>query len=202
MHKISHLNSQRANYSSKEEYIFIHNNKVNKKFKRSSHLIAKRNLPRIITLAAIVLILVGASSFTANRTGFLPIKILLETEEPIGHVEEIDIGEYIDEYPELDDIPRITRIKYQVYGTDASVNTVALDYKQKLQDDGYKLKYTGSRTIRGISVDYFGFVKGLTVVGIVMTSEDVGSLKNFDTVVLYTTGGLFAYKDVISMYGF
>lgn len=200
MHKICYINSHKAKFSPKEEYIIIRHKQGHRRIKKTVEHPLKKNLPRVVTLAAIILILVGASSFTAHRGGFLPLKIFLDTEEPIGDASEIDVDKYMKEYPQLNDLPNLNKIKHKLYGTDASINTVAVDYKQRLRNKGYKLKYTGTKTIRGISLDYFGFTKGLTVVGIVMTSDGISQFKNYDTVVLYTTGNLFAYKDAISWY--
>lgn len=207
MQKIFDLKPNSAAYT-KEEYIIIHHkknnnhhiyNKTNKKTSKKTQIKPKRTKRRIGTIGVlcIVLLVIGASGFQA---GYLPIKSLLKIHEPIGVTGEINIDDCVELIPAIANTPSIDRIKHKLFTSDRSVNEIALDYKQRLERDGYKLEYVGKETIRGVTVDYFGFVRGITAIGIIM-AEDGANMFGSGTFVLYSTGGIFAYTELIDQYG-
>ena len=166
--------------------------------KKSHFNYRRRAVKSIIKLTAVLLIIGGIGTFAFNA-GFLPIKDFLEVREPVGRSEEIDIANFMKEYPELEDIPNLENINSGIYGTDASVDTVANDYKNKLESEGYSLKYEGTGTHGGSDFQYYGYLKGITAVGIVTTSDTNGKFEH-DTVVMYTTGNAFDYQQILEWY--
>ena len=166
---------------------------------KKSHFIHRRSTIKIIISVVLVLVIVGGIGSIALNIGFLPIKEFLEVREPIGRSEEIELSSFMQEYPELEEIPNIENINCGVYGTEAHSDAVFYDYKNRLENDGYVLKYEGTGTHDGSDFHYYGFLKGITAVGIVTTSDTDGKFE-YDTVVMYTTGNAFDYKDILEWY--
>jgi hypothetical protein len=168
----------------------------NHTFNKKTGYNRRRNIVKVFALLVTVLLL-GIGGFVSYNAGFIPIKELLETQEPIGKAEEINIDEYMDEYPEIENIPNLDKLKYKAYGTDESIDAVANDYKQKLENDGYSIKYEGTVYKRGIPFQCYGFLKRFTAVGIIMTS-DANVTFGHETRVLYTTGSVFDYREIMN----
>ncbi len=203
MARMFNLKSSSTAYT-KEEYIIIYHkknnnhhiyNKTNKKISTRPKC-TKRRIGTIGVLC-IVLLILCASGYQA---GFIPLKSLLVVREPMGVTGEINMDECIEMTPAIANIPSINRLKHKLFTSDKSINIVALDYKQRLEKRGYRLEYVGKENIRGITVSYFGFVRGITAIGIIMT-EDENSLLGSGTLVLYTTGSVFAYNRILKWYG-
>ena len=203
MAKMCNLKSNSTTYT-EEEYIIIHhkNNNNHNIYRKTNKKIstkpksAKRRIETIGALC-IVLLILCASGYQA---GFTPLKSLLKVYEPIGVTGEINIDDCVDMIPAIANTPSIDKLKHKLFTSDRSVNEIALNYKQRLEKKGYKLEYVGKETIRGVTVDYFGFVRGITAVGIIM-AEDGANMFGSGTFVLYSTGGIFAYKELIDQYG-
>ena len=156
-----------------------------------------RRRKTVKVLALLVTVLLGIGGFVTYNAGFIPIKELLEIQEPIGNAEEINIDEPMDKYPEIKNIPHIYKLKHRLYRTDVSMDAVANDYQKKLEDNGYTLKYDGIIYYKGIPFQYYGFLKGFTMIGIIMTSAENVSFGH-ETMVLYTTGSVFDYNRIIT----
>lgn len=159
----------------------------------------RRNIVKLLIIFISITILLGICGSIAYNAGFIPIKEFLEVQEPIGDAEEIDIDEPIKKYPEIKDIPYIDKLKYKIYGTNESIDAVANDYKIKLENNGYRVLYEGKVYKKEIPFQYYGFLKGFTAVGIIMTSDKNVSL-NHKTMVLYSTGSAFDYRNLIMWY--
>jgi len=157
----------------------------------------RRNIVRVLALLVSITALLGIGGFAAYNAGFIPIKELLEIQEPIGNAEEINIDEPMDKYPEIKSIPYIDKLKYKVYGVDESMDAVANDYQKKLENNGYSVKYEGIIYKRGTPFQYHGFLKGFTAIVIIMTSDGNVSFGH-ETMVLYTTGSVFDYREIIA----
>ncbi len=169
----------------------------NRTFNEKTGYNRRRKIVKVLALFVTVTVLLGIGGFVTYNAGFIPIKELLETQEPIGNTEEINIDEYMDEYPEIKNIPNLDNLKYKAYETDESIDAVANDYKLKLENDGYSIKYEGTVYKRGIPFQYYGFLKRFTAVGIIMTS-DVNVTFGNETKVLYTTGSIFEYREIMN----
>lgn len=159
----------------------------------------KLTVVKKIIYVFVFLIIVGGIATLINNAGLLPIKDFLDIQEPIGDNEEITIESYMEEYPELKEIPNFKNINYGVYGSDASEEAIADEYKDKLISDGYYLKYQGTGTHDGSDFQYYGYLKGITAVGIVTTS-DTEEKFDHETVVMYTTGFASDYIDILKWY--
>lgn len=154
-----------------------------------------KNIKRILSIF-IVMTLCGVFAF---NMGYMPIKAFLNVPEPIGCAGEINADDYMSEYSVLKGIPKLDKIKYKIFVSDASLETVANNYEYDLEKQGYKLDYSGTITKKGITFHYYGFVKGITAIGIILT-DDVEDLFGHETAVLSTIGNIYDYKEVINWY--
>ncbi len=168
------------------------------KFDKPPQIKHKKKTMRIL-IVAVVLLLVGTVICAAYATGFIPITNLLSVKKPVGDSVELNVDDYLQEYPELNEIPNLDKIKKAAYGTDESVDAVVSDYRQKLEKEGYSLKYEGSGDFNGKSFQYYGFLKGLTAVVVIATSDGNNEL-GYETEVLYTTGNALDFKAIIDWY--
>ena len=131
--------------------------------------------------------------------GYLPIKAFLNTPEPIACAGEVNVKQYMDQYPALKNIPKLNDIKYKVYVSDASLESVEDNYIYKLKKQGYSLDYQGEVTKNDITFHYLGFTKGITGIGIIL-SDDVQDIFNHETAVLSTIGSIYDYQEIITWY--
>jgi len=158
----------------------------------------KKGLKFYVSIAVVFLLFITVFSTTFNA-GYIPIDQFLEIKEPSGNSREISYMQVEEKYPIVDSIPEIRTVKHKLFGTDNTISNVADDYEKRLMRQGYKLEYCGSTDVKGINVHYYGFVKGITAVVVLMTSDDVG-VANTETVVLYSTANVFTYKSLIDKY--
>lgn len=166
---------------------------------KKSHGKYKRKTVRILLTLIPIVVLVGIVGGFAYNAGFIPIKEFLSVREPIGNSVELDIDSYMEEYPELEGIPNLDKIKYSVYGTDASTNAVVNDYRSDLENEGYTVKYEGTKDLEGRHFRVIGFLKGFTAVGIVVTSDTDDEFGS-DTAVIYATGSAFDFQEILDWY--
>jgi len=159
----------------------------------------RKNIMKFLIIFFSIILLLGICGSITYNSGFIPIKKFLEIQKPIGKAEEIDIDEPMKKYPEIKNIPYIDTLKYKVYGTDKTIDAVADDYKGKLEKEGYQSLYEGIVYKKDIPFQYYGFLKGITAVGIIMTSDKNISL-NHETIVLYSTGSAFNYRNLLMWY--
>jgi hypothetical protein len=159
----------------------------------------KRNVIKLFAVSVTILIILGICGSVAYNSGYIPIKRFMAVKRPIGEADEINIDEHINKHPELKEFPYLDKIKYKVYGTNRSTDTVSKDYKRQLGKEGYKVLYEGKAYKDEIPFQYYGFLKGLTGVGIVITSDENITL-NYETMVLYTTGSAFDYREILRWY--
>lgn len=206
MQQMFNLKPKSTTYT-KEEYIIIHHTKNNKQkhitktnnptnFKPQKK---NKNIIRLITTLSIVFLVIGAVSFTAHSAGFLPFKPFLKIYEPVGRMGIYEANDVIGNFPSIVQIPALNNLKHKLFTSTHSINTIALDYKQRLENDGYKLEYSGQDTIAGVNFRYFGFVKGISAIGIIMTNDGGGDF-GYNTLVLFTTGNIFSYKSIANWY--
>jgi len=160
----------------------------------------KKGLKYYVSIAVVFLLFITVFSTTFNA-GYIPIDQFLEIKEPSGNAREISYMQVKEKYPIVDSIPEIKTVKHKLFGTDNTISNVADDYEKELINQGYKLEYCGNTDIKGINVHYYGFVKGITAVVILMTSDDVG-VANTETIVLYSTANVFTYKSIIEKYSY
>ena len=154
---------------------------------------------KLLAIFFSIAVLLGICGSIAYNAGYIPIKQFLEIQQPIGDAEEISIEEPIKNYPEIKDVPYIDKLQYKIYGTNNSIDTVANDYKEKLENDGYRILYEGIVYKKEIPLQYYVFLKGFTAVGIIMTSDKNVTI-NHKTIVLYSTGNAFDYRNLIMWY--
>jgi len=180
-----------------EPQVKVHNKKKeqDKPVKKKKPHKKNKNIKRILSFF-IIMTLFGVVAF---NLGYLPIKAFLTVPEPIGCAGEINIDSYMKEYAVIQGIPKLDKIKYKVFVSDATLETVANQYIYKLKKEGYSNDYHGTITKKGITFHYYGFVKGITAIGIILT-DDVESLFGHETAVLSTIGSIYDYQDIINWY--
>jgi len=148
-----------------------------------------------IVIVTIVAIIVAILVF--YHMGFIPVG--LSAKNPIGDYKEISMGEYIEEYPDLATMPNLDKIEKKGFKTTSSSEDVIQDYTQKLLDEGYSLKYEGIVNFDGKNFEVYGFLKGLTAVGILTTpvSEEENG---YNSEVIYVTGNALDFQEIIKWY--
>ena len=166
---------------------------------KKTHSKHKRKTVKRLLMVISILVIVGIVIGFIYNAGFIPIVGLLNVKEPVGNPVGLDIGSYMEEYPQIGDIPNLDKIKYGIYGTDESADVVANSYKEELENEGYNAMYAGTGEIEGMTFSFIGFLKGLTAVGIITTS-DASDEFGYDTVVLYATGNAFDFKEILDWY--
>jgi len=168
-------------------------------YKKKFKITNKRKKVKIVVVILVILSVVGAIGTLAYNSGFIPIAGFLDVKEPPGTYVEINAEDFIEEYPEINDMPNLDKIKYKAYGTDESLDYIASYYKEKMEKEGYNLIEEGTAYLDGKNVQYYGFLKGLTAVGILLVSgayQEIG----YNTMVIYTTGSALDYRDILEWY--
>ncbi|MCJ7572567.1 MAG: hypothetical protein MUO82_11965 [Candidatus Thermoplasmatota archaeon] len=171
----------------------VENNKDNINKKSSS---MKRNNRKILSLV-IVIIIISSIFLYLNLANYLPF--LSETKQPRGNIEPINTQKYIEENPELGEMPNLDKIKCNAWKTNLIVEQVVDSYKQDLSKDGYELQYENTIDYDGKEYYVLGFLKGLTAVGILI-SLDTTSGDEYNSEVIYTTGNAIDFKEIIDWY--
>jgi len=171
----------------------------NYKNTEKTHSKYKKKTVKKLLIVVPVLVIVGIVIGFIYNAGFIPIVGFLDVKEPVGTPVGLDIDSYMEEYPQIGDIPNLDKIKYGVYGTDESIAAVLDSYKEELGHEGYTVIYEGTGEIEGMNFSFIGFLKGLTAVGIITTSEASDEL-GYDTVVLYATGNAFDFREILDWY--
>ena len=165
--------------------------KINKK-QTKCPFIKKRSAKFSIFTSVVIAVV-----FLAYLGGFIPI--CLSVIPPTGNVIEIDVESYIEKYPEFGDMPSYEKIEYGIFGTDTSIDAVLDYYKAKLENDGYSLKYEGTGYVIEKRFLYVGYLKGITAVGIIITSDAYEEVE-YETAVLYMTGNAFDFIPLLEWY--
>jgi len=176
------------------------------------------NTTGILAFVMVILIVTGGG-WVAAANGYIPIKTLdifssLKEVPPPGNAIEITINQAIEGCPAnvkkmLDNatitIPHYNDILIKLYSTNATPFQVLEFYSNRLSDKGYdcikvgmlfiddEFGYLSTAYHSGDScVDYYGYSKGLTAVGIIIVSD--GSA---NCLVLYTSGYIIYYQDIV-----
>ena len=152
----------------------------------------KRWIKPLIALIVILTVIGFAFIF-----GFIPVG--LNVKPPIGNVETLNADAYLDEFPELANMPNLDKIEYGAFGTDASTEEVAVDYKNTLLSEGYNQEYSGTVEVDGVNFEADGYLKGLTAVGILTTDETTENY-DYNSLVLYATGNALDFREILDWY--
>jgi hypothetical protein len=168
-------------------------------FSEEESIRRKNRFLKIFAVSIIVIIILGVFGSVVYNAGYIPIKRFMDVKKPVGDYDEINIDEHIYKHPEIRKFPYLDKIKYKVFGTNKQINVVANDYKEKLEKDGFKLLYDGVAYKDDIPLQYYGYLKGLTGVGIIIT-DDENVTQDYETMVLYTTGNALDYRKILNWY--
>jgi hypothetical protein len=152
-----------------------------------------------LVIIAAFAVIGGASTIVAVDQGYIPITQTLQIERPVGYT-KLCTSCYEEKYQEiLSQVPNLDKIKYEVFGSDNTYLEIYVDYKQKLEKEGYQEHTVGSKEIEGVHIRYYGFLKGITVAGIAIASGKDVNLP-YESIVLYTTGSALDYQEIIDWY--
>lgn len=210
-HVFSENNPERAQgyiQTNLKSQVKIHNKKTKKEQNTTKNppnptqknkIITKRNYKRIFSIFTILCIITSTTGLIAFNMGYLPVKAFLPLEKPVGTLGSIEINNFIEEYKEITGIPDIEDLKYKLFISEATPENIIENYKYQLKQKGYKLQQRGITTKKGIDLEYYGFTKGITAIGLIITDE-INQLLDQKTTILYTTGSVFDYKDIIDWY--
>ena len=149
----------------------------------------KKGKKFIIALFSLALIL--AIVVYVCLSGFLPVPGCYETSAPAGNYEEIPLESYIEETPELAEMPNLNKIEHKIWKTDLPSDQIVNSYKQNLSDKGYNLEYDGIVSLDEKEYTALGFLKGLTAVGILVSN---------DGDVIYATGFATDFIEIVEWY--
>jgi len=100
---------------------------------------------------------------------------------------------------EIITLPNLDKITYQGYGTDATADIVYNEYKTDLVSEGYTIKYEGTGFMGSKSFQYIGFLKGITAVGIIISSDAIEETGH-ETAIMYMTGNGFDFIPILDWY--
>jgi hypothetical protein len=159
----------------------------------------KNKYLKIFAVLIVVIIIIGIFGSVVYNAGYIPLKRFMEVKKPLGNADEINIDEHIYKHPEIKKFPYLDKLKYKVFGTNESISVVANNYKEKLEKDGFKLLYDGVAYKGDIPLQYYGYLKGLTGVGIIITDDENVTL-DYETMILYTTGNALDYRKILTWY--
>jgi len=158
--------------------------------------ITKKKSRKLLSLVIIIVIILSIFLYL-SLASYLPF--LSETKQPEGNIEPINTQKYIQEYPELGEIPNLDKINYNAWKTDLTIEQVVNSYKKKLSKDGYDVQYENTIDFDGKEYYVLGFLKGLTAVGILI-SLDIISGDDYNSEVIYATGNALDFKEIINWY--
>ncbi len=171
---------------------------VNKnKFDINKKLLFIKKKSRKLLLTFIVFIVILSIFFYLNFTNYFPY--LSETKQPSGSVESINIQKYIQENPEIKEMPNLDKINYDAWRSNLTIKELVYSYKQDLLKNGYNLRYED--TINFDEKEYYvlGFLKGITAVGILLSLDKTYEDK-YNSEVIYATGNVFDFNEIIDWY--
>ncbi len=176
--------------------------------KKINNLPKKSNFKRAFSALVVLALLMTSVGIVALNFGYIPVKALTEIneeEKPVGYSGEVSIETYVDKYTEMKNMPNLDDVNYKIFLSDATKDTVANNYIYDREKEGYNLEYQGSMTKKGITFSYYGFIKGLTGVGVIITDVDELGVNidrisggNINSIVLYTKGSVHYYREIIS----
>jgi hypothetical protein len=161
-------------------------------------------------VVVVALIITGLGGYVAVDNGYVPIKDLagisflttLHEIAPPGNYTSISVEQVKAKYPAITEkiatqMPHYNDILIRLYSTGANASDVAEFYRTTLAAKGYTCIKSGRMDIGNvdqgvISIYYYGYEKGITAVGVVMSDNIPGA-----TLVLYTTGYSSYFGDII-----
>ena len=132
-------------------------------------------------------------------SGFVPVPGFYETTEPVGDYDEVSLNSYIEETPEIADMPNLDKIEQKIWKTDSTCDQIIENYKQDLEDKGYNLEYEGIINLDDKEYAVLGFLKGLTAVGILI-SEEGNVESSYESEVVYATGNALDFMEILDWY--
>jgi hypothetical protein len=154
----------------------------------------------------------GLGSYVAVQNGYVPVKVLadinpelssLKAVVPPGNATELSLEDILDRYPEIaetlaTEVPHYNELIVKIYSTGEALDDVGAFYNSWLTAKGFTCIKSGYMQIGNLDegilpIYYYGYQKGITGVGLVMTDYRPG-----ESFVVYTTGYSSYYGDIIT----
>ena len=157
----------------------------------------KRKSGKLLLIIVLFVVVLSSILLYLNFFNYLPFSS--EIKQPAGNFESINAEKYLQEHPEIREMPNLDKINYEVWKTDLTIKQVASSYKKDLSEDGYDLKYDNTIVFDGKSYYVLGFLKGLTAVGILI-SLDTTVFDNYKSEVVFASGNVFDFNEIIDWY--
>jgi len=153
-----------------------------------------------VVIIVVGLVGLGGTTYVMHEAGYLPVAQLLETKEPVEY--QPVCSSCIEKHYQsiIQDIPNLDKIKYNFYISGSNYLEVHEDYKKRLKKEGYTEKVSGVKTIKNVTIHYYGFIKGITAVGIAIANGEDLSYPEAQSVILYSTGNVLDYQKIIEWY--
>lgn len=140
-----------------------------------------------ILATLVVCILIGT-----HITGYLPVKALLSTEAPKG-AEELSPVDYSDIFKDILSSLHIEDLKYNIYKTNETGQSVLHEYMKSIAEKGYEQKYTYYNSIFDAKIFGNFFLKGITGICIFIIDTANG------TYVFYGTGLATYFSEFVNV---
>lgn len=167
------------------------------KFNINKKLSFFKQKSRKLLLIFVVFIIVLLIFLYLNFTNYLPF--LSKTKQPMGNVESINIQKYIEENPEIREMPNLDKINYDAWRSNLTIEQLIDSYKQDLLKNGYNLRYEDTINFDGKEYYVLGFLKGITAVGILISIDKTYGDK-YNSEVIYATGNVLDFNEIIDWY--
>lgn len=155
----------------------------------------KKNKLNIMIAISSIVVIVLLVFCIAYFLGYVPIG--LSVIEPVGNAKTVNIENLLKEFPSMAGMPNLDKIEYKAFDTDASVGNVIKSYESRLFIEGYSRQYSGAVELNGKTFHVYGYLKGLTAVGI-LTSDEI--IENYNSLVLYATGNALDFREILDWY--
>jgi len=162
-------------------------------------------------VAVAIIVMSGCGGYVAVNQGYVPVKDLMGTGlttlsvvAPPGNYTIVTKEQIRQQYPEIaarvaTQMPHYNEILVGMYVANDSLELIGAYYNTYLFSRGYACEASGNLIVGDVEplgkipIFYYGYTKGITAVGIVMSDAIPGK-----TLVLYTTGYAQYYNDIIS----
>jgi len=152
-------------------------------------------IPIIMTICGAV-----GGTYVAHDAGYIPITQIMDTKEPVGY-QPVCSSCIEENYRDIiSEIPNLNKIKYNVYISTSNHLEIVQDYNDRLKDEGYQLETSGEKNFRNITIYYYGFIKGITAVGIAIVKGSQLGFPEAESFILYSTGNVMDYQAIINWY--
>ena len=157
----------------------------------------KRKSGKLLLIVVFIAIMSSSAILYLNFINYLTFSS--ELKQPMGNIESVNTEKYLQQHPEISEMPNLDKIKYAAWKSDLTIIQVANSYKKDLLEERYDLKYENTIFFNGKVYYVLGFLKDLTAVGILI-SLDTNVFDNYKSEVIYASGNVFYFNEILNWY--